>query len=252
MHRGKEALDALEAAQAAGDPYHFVIADFHMPVMDGAELVTAIKANPVIGETLVLMLTSVGDRSEARALEGGSVDKCLVKPVRQAQLLSALEYVWAGRRRKMNAVEPVTLKPPAPRVNQEYENFQVRVLVAEDNVVNQTVAVRLLEKLGIRADIAGNGREAIEMMRILPYDIVFMDCQMPEMNGYEAVAEIRRREEPGRRIPVIAMTAEATEGSRERCIEAGMDDFITKPVKIEALIDGLRRWAISKEAPRPV
>jgi len=119
-------------------------------------------------------------------------------------------------------------------------------------VVNQTVAVRLLAKLGIRADVARNGREAVEMMRILPYDIIFMDCQMPEMNGYEAVSEIRRREDPDRHIPVIAMTAEATAGARERCIAAGMNDYISKPVKMEALVDALKRWAGPKEALRKV
>ena len=98
--------------------------------------------------------------------------------------------------------------------------------------------------------MARNGREAIEMLRILPYDVVFMDCQMPEMNGYEAVSEIRRREEPGQHLPVIAMTAEATAGSRERCIQAGMDDYITKPVKVEALVDALKKWAAPKEATR--
>ena len=117
-------------------------------------------------------------------------------------------------------------------------------------MVNQTVAVRLLQKLGVRADVASNGREAIEMMRILPYDLVFMDCQMPEMNGYEAVSEIRRREERGCNIPVIAMTAEATAGSRERCIEAGMSDYIAKPVKLEALIDTLKRWVTPQELNR--
>src|SRR5580704_8848010 len=108
----------------------------------------------------------------------------------------------------------------------------------------------MLEKLGLRADVAGNGREAIEMLRILPYDIVFMDCQMPEMNGYEAISEIRRKEQPYRHVPVIAMTADAIAGSRERCVEAGMDDYIAKPVKMEALVDALKRWVVPKETER--
>jgi CheY-like chemotaxis protein len=123
----------------------------------------------------------------------------------------------------------------------------VRVLVAEDNVVNQKVAARMLEKLGVRTDVAANGREALEMMRMLPYDLVFLDCQMPEMNGYEAVAEIRRREGSERRTPVIAMTAEAIDGRREQCLEAGMDDFIAKPVKMEMLAQALKRWAQKEE-----
>ncbi len=137
------------------------------------------------------------------------------------------------------------------QVKYEFEGLHLRVLVAEDNVVNQTVAVRLLAKLGIRADVAVNGHEAIEMMRILPYDIIFMDCQMPEMNGYQAVSEIRRREAPGDHIPIIAMTAEATEGSRDRCIAAGISDYIAKPVKLEALVGALKRWTVSKTVENP-
>ncbi len=243
---GTEALAALRAAQAAGEPYHFVIADFHMPLMDGAELVAAIKADPATRGTLVLMLTSVGDAPEARALEGASVDQCLVKPVRQAQLVASLARLWSARGGAGGPEFPLN---PGPRTRQEFESFHVRALVAEDNVVNQTVAVRLLEKLGIRADVAANGREAVEMLRILPYDIVFMDCQMPEMNGYEAVSEIRRKEQPNRRIPVIAMTAEATVGARERCLAAGMDGYITKPVRMDALVEALKRWALPKTVP---
>ena len=248
----KEALTALRSAQPSGDPYHFVISDFHMPIMDGAQLASAIKADPLIKDTLVLMLTSVGDWSEVRAMEGASVDKCLVKPIRQAQLLAALAQAWSSKqsRNPKNAGPAAIADGPGPRLTQTFDGYNVRVLVAEDNVVNQTVAVRLLQKLGVRADVASNGREAIEMMRILPYDLVFMDCQMPAMNGYEAVSEIRRREERGCNIPVIAMTAEATAGSRERCIEAGMSDYIAKPVKLEALIDTLKRWVTPQELNR--
>jgi CheY-like chemotaxis protein len=116
----------------------------------------------------------------------------------------------------------------------------LRVLVAEDNIVNQKVALRMLERLGVRADVAANGREAVEMVQLLPYDVIFMDCQMPEMNGYEATAEIRRREGP-HRMTIIAMTAEAMAGSRDQCIEAGMDDFISKPVKLEDLVEAFEK-----------
>jgi CheY-like chemotaxis protein len=116
------------------------------------------------------------------------------------------------------------------------------VLVAEDNAVNQKVAVRMLEKLGLRADVAGNGREALRMLQMAPYDLVFMDCQMPEMNGYEATAQIRLREGSGPRLPIVALTADAAGEYRERCLQAGMDDVITKPVTLEDLGHALTTW----------
>jgi len=126
------------------------------------------------------------------------------------------------------------------------------VLVAEDNMVNQKVAVRMLERLGLRPDVAGNGREAVELCAMLPYDLIFMDCQMPEMDGYAATAEIRKRPGPEGRVAIVAMTAEAMEGCRERCIEAGMDAYISKPVRLDDVIEALKNWApaegVSKEA----
>jgi CheY-like chemotaxis protein len=136
--------------------------------------------------------------------------------------------------------------------------FDARVLVVEDNPVNQKVAAMMLAKLGIRADMAADGREGVEMARILPYDIVLMDCQMPEMNGYEAAAQIRLLEGPNQRIPIVAMTAEAIAGCRERCLEAGMSDMLTKPVKLEELSRALKAWlqsgaagSVGSPAPAP-
>ena len=117
------------------------------------------------------------------------------------------------------------------------------MLVAEDNVVNQKVAVRILENLNCRVDVAANGREALDLFESLSYDVVFMDCQMPELDGYEATLEIRRRQGTGRRIPVIAMTANALQGDRERCLDAGMDDYMAKPVALAAFREMLDRWA---------
>ena len=123
----------------------------------------------------------------------------------------------------------------------------MRGLVVEDNVVNQKVASRLLEKLGLRADVAANGREAIRMLEMLPYDLVFMDCQMPEMNGYEATEEIRRLEGSKRHVTIVAMTAEATVSCQEQCTKAGMDGFISKPVKVEDVIQAIRDWVLATE-----
>ncbi len=123
-----------------------------------------------------------------------------------------------------------------------------RVLVAEDNPVNQKVAVWMLQRSGLRPDVAGNGREAVQMLNLVPYDLIFMDCQMPEMDGYEAAREIRRREGPERRVTIIAMTAEAIAGAREACLAAGMDDYVSKPVKLGDLSEALEKWLPKKPA----
>ena len=146
--------------------------------------------------------------------------------------------------------------PPAPALKRSvakpagkpafFDQFQgnhLRVLVAEDNVVNQKVALAALERMAIRADVATNGREAVELTRTHHYDLILMDCQMPEMNGYQAATEIRRQEGPERRAVIIAMTADALPGNREQCLMSGMDDFLPKPVKLERLVEVLRKWS---------
>jgi CheY-like chemotaxis protein len=238
-----EALRAARAARDQGDPYHFVIADYRMPVTDGAELAAAIKADPAVSGAIVILLTSMGTWSGAKEIEGSKVDACLLKPVRQSVLMNSLATAWSKR------LQPGVLdrpERPAPHSRRLAARSSVRVLVAEDNAVNQKVAMRMLEKLGLRVDVAGNGREAVEMVKMLPYDLVFMDCHMPEMDGYEAVAAIRRRESGGRHTPIVAMTADAMEGYREQCLAAGMDDFIAKPVKMEALVQTVKKWAPAK------
>jgi two-component system, sensor histidine kinase and response regulator len=240
------ALQAVREAKAAGDPYHFVIADFQMPGMDGATLAAAIKGDPAIQDTVVVILSSIGNWRQVKGLEGHSVDGCLVKPVRQSQLFNMLATAWAQRLHAVKTGRPEDIFTPQPRPRQssieQFQGAHVRVLVAEDNVVNQKVAVRMLERMGIRSDVAGNGREAVDMVRLIPYDLILMDCQMPEMNGYEASMEIRRAEGQKRRTVIIAMTAEALEGSREHCLACGMDDFIAKPVKVESLVETIRKW----------
>jgi CheY-like chemotaxis protein len=244
---GEGALQAVREASAAGDPYHFVIADFQMPGMDGATLARAIKRDPAIQDTVVVILSSIGGWRQVKGLEGDCVDGCLVKPVRQSQLFNTLATAWARRLHAAQAARHTDIFTPQAAARQkaieQFEGAHVRVLVAEDNVVNQKVAVRMLERMGIRSDVAGDGREAVEMMRLIPYDLILMDCQMPEMNGYEASMEIRRAEGQNRRTVIVAMTAEALEGSREHCLACGMDDFIAKPVKVENLVEAIRKWA---------
>jgi CheY-like chemotaxis protein len=192
-----------------------------------------------------VLLTSVGAWNEVRHVQGASIDACLVKPVRQTQLLNTLVTLWSKRLGKTpgNA-------GPAPDRTRDMKSGEaglftgrgLRVLIAEDNIVNQRVAVRMLQRLGLEADVVSNGREAVERHELRPYDLIVMDCQMPEMDGYAATKLIRRGENPDRRVTIIAMTAEAMMGSREQCLEAGMDDYVVKPVKLGDLTEALRRW----------
>ena len=234
---GEEALIAIRQARAEGDPYHFVLADYRMPGIDGATLAAAIKADPDIRDVVFIMLTSIGHWNVVNRLEGGDVDCCLVKPVRHSQLLNTLAVAWSKR-----AATPAVPHTRDPRHLKSKTDTQVRVLVAEDNPVNQKLTTLLLEKLGFRADVAGNGREAVNMFDMLPYDLILMDCQMPDMNGYEAAREIRRREVSDERVAIIALTAETIAGFRERCLEAGMDDYIPKPVKKDQLVETIKKW----------
>ncbi len=249
---GESALEALREAHRAGDPYQIVIADFQMPSMDGATLAAAIKSDPQIGNCVVVMLTSIGNWDEVRRLEGASIDACLVKPVRNSQLLNTLVSAWS-KHLERNSLDREILSRGSiataarPTLAGKFAGLSIRVLVVEDNIVNQKVASRLLERLGLRADVAGHGREAIEMLEMMPYDLVFMDCQMPEMNGYEATAEIRRREGKDRHVPIVAMTAEATVTCRDQCMAAGMDSYISKPVRLDDIVEALKSQVLAAQ-----
>jgi signal transduction histidine kinase/CheY-like chemotaxis protein len=244
-------VDALQTAHQAGDPYHFALLDYQMPEMDGLTLAAAIKREPALKGTVVIMLTSAGHWNEIRRRQDGCVDAYLVKPVRQSQLWDTLATAWAKRN---GAVLPGRAKPQRPiaefraSLAARFASGMPRILIAEDNPVNQKVALGFLDRLGIRADVARNGKEAIEMYQMLRHDLIFMDGQMPEMDGYEATREIRRREGAGRRVAIVAMTADAMEGSREACLAAGMDDYIAKPIRVDDLVEALWRWAPLRHA----
>jgi signal transduction histidine kinase/DNA-binding response OmpR family regulator len=241
-----DALKLLRAAQSAGDPYQIAILDQQMPTMDGEELARAIKADGELESTVLVLLTSIGVRGDAVPMKEAGFSAYLTKPARESQLRNALITVWGSRKRALSeqfvtrhsvGEDPATIFPVEPA----QPIFRARVLIVEDNAVNQRIAARLLEKLGCRVDVAANGREAVEMVDLLPYDAIFMDCQMPEMDGFEATREIRRRERSGIHRPIIAMTANATQGDRERCLEAGMDDYVSKPMRKADFTDALER-----------
>jgi len=239
----EEALAAVLEARAAGDPYHIVIADYHMPGIDGVMLAQQLRELP--GELVYVLLTSVGHWKEHAALPDGLIDACLTKPVRHRKLMDTLAAAWARRQtRGAAAAAPAPAVPapngsPAPRRG---ETRGPRILVVEDNPINQKVAVHQLEALHLQADVVGSGKEALEMLQLADYDLVLMDCAMPEMNGYDATRAIRQMSGPMAAVPIIAMTADAVSGARERCLEAGMSDYVSKPVKLEHLERTLARF----------
>jgi signal transduction histidine kinase/ligand-binding sensor domain-containing protein/CheY-like chemotaxis protein len=245
--KGDDALRALRTALQEGDQYHFALLDHQMPGLDGTTMAAAIKADPALrGTIIVVSLIRIGDLPDMHLMGASVVDAHLVKPVRQSQLLRVLTETWSKRQQAAHAKLPLTQRQDlgesdTSKAKDSLTSSHLRVLVVEDNFVNQKLAVGLLKKLGHRADVAANGIEALEMSELLPYDVIFMDCQMPEMNGYDATTEIRRREAPGRHVAIIAMTADVIKGSRERCLTAGMDDFISKPVNVKAIVEALEK-----------
>jgi CheY-like chemotaxis protein len=243
--RAADVVPALRAAREARDPYDFVLLDYQMPEMDGATLAATIKSDPQLRDASLIMLTSVGNLSEVRHMEGGCVEASLVKPVRQWQLRNALSRSWSKR---SGVAAPAQAEQKRSAAVQPVVSSGTRVLLVEDNAVNQKVAALMLQRLGLRADRAADGKEAVAMFEMAGYDLILMDCQMPEMDGYAASRTIRRLERGERRVTIVAMTAEVTGDARERCLASGMDDYIAKPVKIESLAEMLRKWTGRTEA----
>ncbi|MEK6289197.1 MAG: PAS domain S-box protein [Acidobacteriota bacterium] len=239
---GEQALAVLRDEAAAGDPYFIAILDMQMPEMDGLMLSRAIKSDPAIAGTRLLMMTSLGRRDDAAIREAG-VELCLTKPVKQSHLFDCLATLVGDRVFQ----EPPRQGLPAQISHEGRE--PLRILVAEDNIVNQKVALRQLQRLGYAADGVANGLEVLDALERIHYDVVLMDCQMPEMDGYEATRQIRRREGDLRHTTVIAMTANALESDRQKCLAAGMDDYISKPVKQDVLSAMLERW--TRGLPQP-
>lgn len=242
---GARALELLCSDAAEGRPFDLAILDLMMPGMDGFELARRIKADPRLVATRLVMLTSYGQRGDGAIAREAGVLAFLTKPVRQSQLFDCLTNVFTQPSLQPGK-DPGSLSKPAQLVTrhllQETRPMSNKlILLAEDNIVNQKVAVRQLQKLGYRADAVANGREAVEALMRISYDAVLMDCQMPEMDGYEATAEIRRLEGPTKHTMIVAMTANALQGDRQKCINAGMDDYISKPVRLEDLTKVLQR-----------
>jgi CheY-like chemotaxis protein len=239
---GPEALLMLRAAREGGHPFDAAVIDMQMPGMDGLQLARAVKEDPAISDVRLVLLTSMGKRGDdAEEVRRVGIEGYLTKPARQHELRDALATVM-GRDE-----DPAAGQGDAPLVTRNVlrearAQSKGHVLVAEDNPVNQMVALKMLERLGYRVDVVANGAEALEEVSLGRYDAVLMDVQMPEMDGYEATRRIREREGAAKRTPVIAMTANALEGEREEALSAGMDDYVVKPVKAEELDSVLGRW----------
>jgi signal transduction histidine kinase/CheY-like chemotaxis protein len=250
---GWRALECLRLACHEANPYALALLDYQMPEMDGITLAHAIKAEPALASVRLILLTSFGYRGQSGAAQRAGFEAYLLKPIRQSQLYDCIATVMGTTVDTSSGclITPHTLAGVQAQL-------RVRGLLAEDNGVNQKVAIRMLEKLGCRVDVVANGLEAVEASGRIAYDFILMDCQMPEMDGYEATAAIRQREaHSDRHIPIIAMTANAMQGDRERCLAAGMDDYVSKPVQSVELVAVLQKWfpchnSVSPEAAPPV
>jgi two-component system sensor histidine kinase/response regulator len=248
VESGRRALDALHTAHREGRPFKLALLDRLMPGMDGLELAERIRSDTLLAELPLVLLTSLGARDDHAS---PAIVSCLTKPVRMSVLRRVVASLLDGgapARTALVADDRAAAASPA-------EPKHRRILIAEDHPVNQKLALHQLERLGYVAEVVGNGLEALRALAEAEYDVVLMDCQMPEMDGFEATAEIRRREAAsGGHVPIIAMTANAMRGDREQCIEAGMDDYLAKPVSLNDLAEVMARWTSlpgARPGPRP-
>ncbi len=231
---GEEALGQLSTAQECGDPYALILTDMHMPKMDGFTLIEQIRQRAELSTAIIMMLTSAGHRGDAARCKELGVAGYLLKPIRQSELREAIaRALGAGQQ---EAAIPLITRHSLRDACEP--SVTLRVLLAEDNEVNQRLAARLLEKRGHCVTVTANGREALDALEKGAYDLVLMDLQMPEMDGFQATAALRAREKHnGTHLHVVALTAHAMKGDRERCLAAGMDGYLSKPIRPQELDD---------------
>jgi len=237
---GEQAFDKILAAYREGEPYGLILTDMHMPIMDGFDLVERIRERPELVMATIMMLTSGGQRGDSIRCDELGVAAYLVKPVRQSELRESLIRV-------IGAKEQAESGPASPKTSQKdrrTSSMPLRILLAEDNSVNQLLATRLLEKRGHIVTVTSNGREALAALEKSAFDLVLMDVQMPEMDGIEATLALREKErETSAHQPVIALTAMVIKGDRERCLAAGMDGYLSKPIRAQELDEILDSYA---------
>ena len=244
---GKEAINLFNKASSSGTPYLLILLDMQMPELDGFDVAKIIKDTPSGKDVKIIMLSSIGQRGDSDRCKAVGISGYLHKPIKQSDLFDAIMMTMGLRSEETPTV--ITHH----KVYEERESFNI--LLAEDNLINQTLAINLLETRGHRVTLASNGIEAVVAFKKGDFDLILMDIQMPEMDGFEATREIRKletgdshqspianRQSSIHSIPIIAMTAHAMTGDREKCIDAGMDDYVSKPIEPKLLFEALAKW----------
>jgi len=237
-----EGLSLLKKSMIDKTPYQLVMVDSLMPGMDGLEFIQVMRELKEIAYVPIILLSSLGKKFTSEELKELDIALCLNKPIRQSKLYNSIVAVLTNK-------HELNVDLNQKKSNIFVEKKRARILLAEDNTINQQVALRILDKLGYRADVVENGLEVLRTIQEIPYDIILMDCQMPEMDGYTTTGEIRKLEQNTlKHMTIIAMTAYALKGDRDKCLAAGMDDYISKPISIKVLSETLERWLTGIES----
>lgn len=238
-----EALNYLQSGIEKGCPYQICLIDDQMPGIQGESLGRAIKQNEQIKDTVLVLITPFGMKGDAHRLFELGFSGYLTRPIRQSELMDALATIWLSH---LKGEQPSLITRHTVfeqrHTKKEQQLFNAQILLAEDNFVNQQVAIEILRNMGCEITIAVDGQEAIEWFKRKKFDLIFMDCEMPRVNGFTASREIRRIEPTGTHIPIIALTAHALSGDRERCLSAGMDDYLSKPIETAKVLEMLKKW----------
>ena len=244
---GKDALKLMTKAVKSNDPYLLILLDYHMPTMDGLALAKNISKDPDLAQTPLLMLTSLGIPVSHQQLDELNIVACLTKPVRQSKLYDAI----VSTLKYSSIIDELPKEILVKMTRSSAEKKQAKILLVEDQAINQQVATHILEKLGyLGVDVVNNGLQAIEALKQTQYDMILMDCQMPDMDGYTATKAIRKMEmeKNSEYTPIIAMTAHALKGDKEKCLNAGMDDYIAKPICVADLESSTTKWILNRKA----
>ncbi|MGC8738386.1 MAG: response regulator [Candidatus Hydrogenedens sp.] len=241
-----EALNYLKEGIEKGSPYQIVLIDDQMPGIQGESLGRTIKQNEQIKDTILVLITPFGMRGDAHRLFELGFSGYLTRPIRQSELMDALASIWAAH---LKGEQPSIITRHTVieqrHTQKEHPFFNAQILLAEDNFVNQQVAIEILRNMGCEVTIAVDGQEAIEWFKRKKFDLLFMDCEMPRINGFTAAREIRQIEPTGTHTPIIALTAHALSGDRERCLSAGMDDYLSKPIETAKVLEILKKWLVN-------